>query len=189
MNLEKMLEESGALLKGHFLLSSGLHSDAYIQCAKLLQSTSYAQIVGKELATKLEKFSPDCIVSPAIGGIVIGYEVARNLRVPFMFTERDDDGEMIFRRGFDPSTFKRIAIVEDVVTTGKSTREVIRLIKKYGINTVATSAIVNRTPVSDIEGLPFTSLESIPLKVYKPQECPLCKKGIPLVKPGTRKKF
>ena len=189
MDLEKMLKESGALLKGHFLLSSGLHSDAYIQCAKLLQNTSYAQSVGKELAAKLEKISPDCVVSPAIGGIVIGYEVARNLKVPFMFTERDDKGEMTFRRGFDPSPFKRIAIVEDVVTTGKSTREVIHVIKKYGIKTVATSAIVNRTSVSDIEGLPFTSLESIPLKVYTPEECPLCKKGIPLVKPGTRKKF
>ncbi len=189
MNLEKMLEESDALLKGHFLLSSGLHSDAYIQCAKLLQNTFYAQIVGKELAAKLEEFDPDCVVSPAIGGIIIGYVVAKNLKVPFMFTERDDNGEMTFRRGFDPSPFKRIAIVEDVVTTGKSTREVLQLVKKYGINAVATSAIVNRKPINNIEGLPFTSLSFIPLKVYKPQECPLCKRGVPLVKPGTRKKF
>ena len=189
MDLEKMLENSEALLKGHFLLSSGLHSDAYIQCARLLQNTSYAQIVGKELATKLEKFSPDCVISPAIGGIVIGYEVARNLEVPFIFAERGGDGKMTLRRGFDPSSFKRIVVVEDVVTTGKSTREVIRTIKKYKATVVATSAIVNRKPVNDIEGLPFTSLASIPLKLYKPTECPLCKEDIPLVKPGTRKEF
>ena len=184
-----MLEKSGALLKGHFLLSSGLHSDAYIQCAKLLQKTSYAREVGKALAEKIKVFNPDCVVSPAIGGIVIGYEVARVLGADFIFAERDESGEMTFRRGFDPSKYKRTVVVEDVITTGKSTREVLELLKRDRVPVLATSAIVNREERKDVEGLPFVSLETIPLKVYSPKECPLCQAGVPLVKPGSRKKF
>ncbi len=189
VNVEELLKETGALLKGHFLLSSGLHSDTYIQCAKLLQKTRYAKGIGMDLALKLKKFSPDCIVSPAIGGIIIGYEVARSLDVSFIFAERNSDGVMTFRRGFDPSEFKRVVIVEDVVTTGKSTREVIQALKENGSNVLATSAIVNRTGIDEIEGFPLVSLTTMPLKTYSAKECPLCKDGIPLIKPGTRKIF
>ncbi len=189
INIRELLEETGAFLKGHFLLSSGLHSDTYIQCAKLLQKTRYAKGVGADLALKLQKFSPDCIVSPAIGGIIIGYEVARSLDISFMFAERNSDGIMTFRRGFDPSKFKRMVIVEDVVTTGKSTREVIKALKECNSNVIATSAIVNRTKINEIDDLPLVSLTNISLKTYTPKECPLCKDGIPLIKPGTRKIF
>lgn len=189
MELIKMLEKSKALLKGHFLLSSGLHSDTYIQCAKLLENTHYAQEVGKALAEKLKIFEPDCIVSPALGGVVIGYEVARVLGINFIFTERDGSGEMVFRRGFDPTIYKRPVVVEDVVTTGKSTREVLKILRGNGVSSVATSAIVSRQRREDIDGLPFVCLETIQIKAFKPEECPLCKTGVPLVKPGSRKKF
>lgn len=189
INIKELLEETGAFLKGHFLLSSGLHSDTYIQCAKLLQKTRYAKGVGMELALKLQKFSPDCIISPAMGGIIIGYEVARSLDISFIFAERNSDGIMTFRRGFDPSRFKRAVIVEDVVTTGKSTQEVIKALEEYDSNLIATSAIVNRAKISKIENFPFVSLVTIPLKTYTPAECPLCKDEIPLIKPGTRKIF
>ncbi len=182
-----MLEKSGALMKGHFLLSSGLHSDTYIQCAKLLQNTSYAQKIGKDLAEMVKQFEADCVASPALGGVIAGYEVARNLNVDFIFAERDENGRMTFRRGFDPSIYKRIVIVEDVVTTGKSTREVMELLKESSATVLATSAIVSRQERTEIDGLPFMSLETISLKVYDPKECPLCKIGVPLVKPGSRK--
>ncbi len=187
MDIMHMLEKSRALLKGHFLLSSGLHSDTYIQCAKLLQNTSYAQDVGKALAEMLEKFRVDCVVSPALGGIVIGYEVARNLGVDFLFTERNEKGKMGFRRGFDPSHFSRIAVVEDVVTTGKSTKEVLKSLQVFDTKAVVTSAIISRQKRESIDDLPFVALETIVVKSYEPQECPLCKIGIELVKPGSRR--
>ncbi len=182
-----MLEKSGALLKGHFLLSSGLHSDKYIQCAKLLQNVSYAQTVGKLLSDKIRKFDVDCVVSPALGGVVIGYEVARNLGVDFLFTERNAEGKMVFRRGFNPSAFLKIAIVEDVVTTGKSTKEVLNLLRNANVHAVVTSAIVSRQKREDIDKVPFVSLETIELKAYLPEDCPLCQAGLELVKPGSRK--
>ena len=189
VNVEELLKDTGALLKGHFLLSSGLHSDTYIQCAKLLQKTRYAKGIGSDLALKLQRFDPDCVVSPAIGGIVIGYEVARSLNISFMFAERDSNDVMTFRRGFDPANFKRVVIVEDVVTTGKSTQEVIEALKRRNSHAVATSSIISRTEMNEINGLPFLSLITLPLKSYTPEECPLCKNGVPLSKPGTRKIF
>ncbi len=187
MDYKKILEETNALIHGHFLLSSGLHSDSYIQCAKALKFPWYAEELGYGIATKISKYNPDCIVSPAIGGIVIGYEVARHLNLPFLFAERDEDGLMKFRRDFDPSEFKRVAVVEDVITTGKSTKEVIELLRQYEVPTVCTASIANRGNLSEIEGLLIETLVELPLKNYEPQACPLCKEKIPLIKPGTRK--
>lgn len=187
MDFRKVLEETGALLHGHFLLSSGLHSDTYIQCAKILKYPWYAQELGYEISMKVSVYDPDCIVSPAIGGIIIGYEVAKHLSLPFLFTERDESGYMKFRREFDPSGYKRIVIVEDVVTTGKSTGEVIVALKNAGAEVVCASAIANRGETHEITGLPLKALIDLPLKHYEVQSCPMCKSGIELVKPGTRK--
>lgn len=189
IDAEKILKETEALLHGHFLLSSGLHSDMYIQCAKMLQYPWHAQKFGEAIANALKEFEPDCIVSPAVGGIIIGHETAKSLKVPFLFTERDDEGTMIFRRGFDPSGFKRIAVVEDVVTTGKSTSETVAAIKRAGAVAVAAAAIANRGGLETVEGLPFIALINLPLKKYEASECPMCKAGDPAVKPGTRKIF
>ncbi len=189
IDAEKILKETEALLHGHFLLSSGLHSDMYIQCAKMLQYPWHAHEFGKAIADGLEEFEPDCVVSPAVGGIIIGHEAAKNLKVPFLFTERDEDGTMIFRRGFDPSEFKRIVVVEDVVTTGKSTSETVAAITRAGAIAFAASAIANRGGVDKIEGLPFFALIDLPLKKYEASECPMCRAGEPVVKPGTRKVF
>ncbi len=187
MEYKKLLEETGAILHGHFLLSSGLHSDSYVQCAKIFKYPWYAEDLGYELSVKISKYGPDCVVSPAIGGIIIGYEVARHLNVPFLFAERDDDGVIKFRREFDPSNFKNIVVVEDVITTGKSTNEVIDLVEESRSRVICTSAIVNRGSIDQIRGMPVISLISLPLVSYTHEECPLCKKGIPLVRPGTRK--
>ncbi|BBJ27326.1 orotate phosphoribosyltransferase [Athalassotoga saccharophila] len=187
MEYKRLLEETGAILHGHFLLSSGLHSDSYVQCAKILKYPWYAEDLGYELSVKISKYNPDCVISPAIGGIIIGYEVARHLNVPFLFAERDDDGVMKFRREFDPSDFKNIAVVEDVITTGKSTSEIIDLVEKAGSRVICASSIVNRGSVNQIREIHVLSLVDLPLTHYTREECPLCQNGIPLVKPGTRK--
>ncbi len=187
MEYKRLLEETGAILHGHFLLSSGLHSDSYVQCAKILKYPWYAEDLGYALSMKVSKYNPDCVISPAIGGIIIGYEVARHLNVPFLFAERDEDGIMKFRREFDPSNFKNVAIVEDVITTGKSTIEVIDLAEDAGSRVICASSIVNRGSIEQIRGIPVLSLVDLPLTNYASDACPLCQKGIPLVKPGTRK--
>lgn len=187
MDYKKILEETGALLHGHFLLSSGLHSDSYIQCAKVLRYPWYAEELGYGISVKISGYNPDCVVSPALGGIIIGYEVAKHLNVPFLFTERDEDETMKFRRDFDPSSFSRVAIVEDVTTTGKSTKEVMKVLKEYGINTICTSSIANRGSLKEIDGLPLITLVELPLQNYNRTDCPMCRDGIPLIKPGTRK--
>ncbi len=187
MDYKKILEDTDALIHGHFLLSSGLHSDSYIQCAKALKFPWYAEELGYGISVKISAYNPDCVVSPAIGGIIIGYEVSKHLNVPFLFAERTDDGTMRFRRDFDPSQFKRIAIVEDVITTGKSTKEVMELLHEYGAPTVCTASIANRGNLNEINGFPIKTLIELPLNNYKAEECPLCKDKVPLVKPGTRK--
>lgn len=187
MDYKKLLEETNALIHGHFLLSSGLHSDSYVQCAKVLKYPWYAEEIGYGISLKVSQYAPDCIASPAIGGIIIGYEVARHLNVPFLFAERDEDGNMKFRRDFDPSNFHRIAVVEDVITTGKSTEEIINLVEAANCKVVCISSIVNRGNIKSIKELPVFSLVDLPLKNYTKTECPMCHAGIPIVKPGTRK--
>lgn len=184
--LTQMLEESGALRRGHFLLSSGLHSSAYVQCALLLEDPVRARKVGRDLAELLRSYHPDSVLAPALGGIIIGYEVAAELGVPFRFTERKGE-EMGLRRGFSLRQGERVVIIEDVVTTGRSTLETASLATARGARVVAIGAIIDRTAGRDPFDVPFKSLLQLDLPSYGPGECPACRSGaLPAEKPGSR---
>ncbi|MDP6418380.1 MAG: orotate phosphoribosyltransferase [Candidatus Krumholzibacteria bacterium] len=178
------LRETGAMLEGHFLLSSGLHSDRYFQCARLLARTDYAALCGRAIAEKLTD-KPDLVISPAMGGIVIGHEVARTLGIPFLFTEREE-GKMKLRR-FDWPRGARVAIVEDVVTSGGSLIETAELVRHHGCEVMATAAIVDRSGDRSPDfGAPFLSLLQAEVKTWDEAQCPLCAAGSEAVKPGSR---
>ena len=183
--------ETGAYLRGHFRLTSGLHSAEYLQCAKVLAIPRHAERLGRELASKLRSITsevPDIVVSPAMGGIIIGHEVARALDVPAIFTERDNaSNEMVLRRGFELQAGTRALVIEDVITTGGSTREVIRVVKQAEAAPLAAGSIIDRSGGSASVGVPRTALETLHPITYDPAECPLCREGIPVVKPGSRK--
>lgn len=183
-----MFERSKALLNGHFALSSGLHSAKYLQCALLLSYPGYTEEICRKLASKLEKQGIDTVIGPAYGGIILAYELARALGVRAIFSERKD-GMMQLRRNFTISKGENVLIAEDVVTTGKSVKEVIDTIKPFNPRIVGIAGIVDRSgkekPFGDI---PYTSLLKMDIETYRPEECPLCKEGIPLVKPGSRQK-
>jgi len=181
-----LFETTGAVLKGHFLLSSGLHSPVYIQCAKLLQHPDLAERVCRALAEKVRGLGPvQAVVGPALGGIVVAYELARALGVRGMFAERDD-GRMCLRRGFEVSPGERVLIAEDVVTTGRSSLEVAEVVRAAGGNPVGIACLVDRRPDATEPKLPVISLLRIELETFSPEECPLCREGVPLVKPGSR---
>ncbi len=177
--------ETGALLTGHFRLSSGLHSDRYLQCAKLLMWPDRAERVGRELAAKLSEFSPQAVVSPALGGIVIGHEVARALGVRAIFAERKE-GAFALRRGFALGPAERVAVVEDVFTTGGSTREVCSAVHEAGGTAVVVGSLVDRGLPPDAFPVPARSLLSLPVPSWPEGECPLCAKGQPVESPGSR---
>lgn len=184
--LMQMLEESGALRRGHFLLSSGLHSEAYVQCALLLEDPVRARTVGRDLAELLRSFHPDSVLAPALGGVIIGYEVAAELGVPFRFTERKGE-DMGLRRGFSLRQGERVVIIEDVVTTGRSTLETASLATARGARVVAIGAIIDRTAGRDPFDVPFRSLLQLDLPSHPPNECPACRSGrLPAEKPGSR---
>jgi orotate phosphoribosyltransferase len=184
--LMRLLEESGALRRGHFLLSSGLHSEAYVQCALLLEDPVRARQVGEELAAELRSFHPDSVLAPALGGVIIGHEVAAALGVPFRFSERKGE-EMGLRRGFTLRQGERVVIVEDVVTTGRSTLETAALATGRGARVVAIGAIIDRTVGRDPFDVPFRALLPLDLPSYTPGECPVCRAGgHPPEKPGSR---
>ncbi len=178
--VEKILKEKDALIEGHFVLSSGLHSDRYVQCAKVLQYPEIAEQFSKVLVKKIAARC-DLVISPAMGGIIIGYEIARQLKVRAIFCEREN-GVMNLRRGFEIKKGERCLIVEDVITTGGSTKEVIEVVKSYGGKVVGIASIINRSELKNFS----ISLLKLKIKTYKPENCPLCKKKIPLVKPGSR---
>jgi len=181
-----ILGETGALKKGHFKLSSGLHSDTYIQCALMLQYPEHADFFGKEIAKKVEKIEIDTVISPAVGGLIIGQEVARALKVKAIFAERVE-GNFTLRRGFSINPGEKILVVEDVFTTGKSSLEVGNMIESMKGHVAAYAAVYNRsTDAIDFKGRPFFSLLQNPIKSYNPVECPLCLKKIPLSIPGSR---
>jgi orotate phosphoribosyltransferase len=185
INLDDM-KAAGALLEGHFKLSSGLHSPRYLQCALYLAEPAHAEAAGRQLAARLKSCGAQVVVAPALGGVIIGHEVARALGVRFLFTERAD-GAMQLRRGFSIDPGERALVVEDVVTTGGSTREVMEVIKQGGGSVVGVAAIVNRSGVENpFAPLPFTALLSVEVPTYQPESCPLCLAGSPLVKPGSR---
>lgn len=181
----ELLKESEALLTGHFLLSSGKHSNRYIQCAKLTQYPEKAEEVCAIIASKLKGEKIDVVCGPAMGGIVISYELARTLGVRAIFTERKDN-IMELRRGFEVRPGERVLIVEDVVTTGKSSKETIEVLKQFDAEIVGIACIVDRTNGADI-GYRLFPATKIMIDTYEKDNCPLCKQGLELVKPGSRK--
>ena len=181
----RLLERTGAMLTGHFLLSSGQHSGRYIQCAKVLEHPENAARLGREIAQQMD-VEMDRVASPPLGGILIGYEVARYSKVPFLFPERAPDGVFQLRRGFTLNDQERICIVEDVITTGRTTRELISLIKGLGAEPVALGCIVDRSEKHEIEGLPIHSVLQLHIPTYAHDECPLCQRNVSLVYPGSR---
>ena len=181
----KLFEATGALLSGHFRLSSGLHSGNYFQCALLLQYPDIAEKLCRELANYFKDDKPTCVVAPAIGGIVVSYETGRALGVKALFTERSE-GKMTLRRGFELKKEDRVLVVEDVITTGLSTREVLEVVKSKGAEIIGVGCLVNRSGKTLDLGVKLKSLAKLDFPTYKPEECPLCKKGIEIKKPGSR---
>jgi orotate phosphoribosyltransferase len=187
-----LFEETGAYLKGHFRLTSGLHSGEYLQCAKVLAWPPYAERLGRDLAAALRELTGDqkvaTVVSPAIGGIVIGHEVARSLGAKALFTERDAaTNEMVLRRGFTVEPGELAVVVEDVVTTGGSTREVVRTLQSADVRVLGAGSIIDRSEGAADVGVPRVALHSMRVQAYSPDTCPLCQAGIPVVKPGSRR--
>jgi len=180
------MASAGALLDGHFRLSSGLHSARYLQCALYLAEPARAEAAGRQLAARLRGAAAQVVVSPALGGVVIGHEVARALGTTFLFAERQD-GAMTLRRGFALEPDTRVVIVEDVITTGGSSREVMEVVRACGATVVGVGAIVNRSGHDNpFAPLQFTSLLTLDIPTWNASDCPLCATGVPLVKPGSR---
>lgn len=175
----------GALLDGHFRLTSGLHSTGYLQCALVLQHPVDAEACGAAIAERVRALSPGVVLSPALGGIVIGQEVGRALGVRAMFAERQD-GKLTLRRGFSIAPGEKVVIVEDVVTTGGSTQETIDVARAAGATVVAAAAIIDRSGGKQRIDVPFHALATISLPTYEPEQCPMCAEGTPIVKPGSR---
>ncbi len=183
MDILKILKEKKALLEGHFLLSSGLHSGQYIQLALVLQYPLIAEKIAEALARKFKDKKVDVVISPALGGIVIGYQIAKFLKARAIFSERENS-RMTLRRGFNIFPNEKVLIVEDVVTTAKSIKEVKRLVKKKKGTVVGYGCVVDRR--KNKKSLSLKSLLKLHIKIFSPRNCPLCKKGVSLIKPGSR---
>ena len=175
----------GALLEGHFRLTSGLHSPGYLQCALVLQHPGEAERCGAQLAERTRGLGAEVVLSPALGGIVIGQEVARALGVRAIFAERQD-GKLTLRRGFTLSPGEKVLVVEDVVTTGGSTRETIEVARAAGAMVVGAGSIIDRSGGNQSLDVPYHALATVSLPTYQPESCPLCAAGSPVVKPGSR---
>ena len=175
----------GALLEGHFRLTSGLHSSGYLQCALVLQHPREAELCGAAISELVRPLGPQTVLSPALGGIVIGQEVGRALGIRAIFAERQD-GSLMLRRGFGLSPGERVLVVEDVVTTGGSTRETIDVARAAGAEVVGAAAIIDRSGGQQGIDVPFYSLAAVSLPTYQPESCPMCAAGAPVIKPGSR---
>ena len=190
-HFEDLLRRTGALLEGHFVLTSGLHSSHYIQCARTLQYPKHAEALGGCLADKFQDYEVDAVVSPAVGGLIIGHETARTLGVrralnlPALFGEREN-GTMALRRGFDLQPGERVLIVEDVITTGGSVRELIRLVQASEATVVGVAAILDRSGGQVDLGVLLRTLLTMRVPTYEPEACPLCQQGGSPMKPGSR---
>jgi len=184
-----LFRRSGALLEGHFRLTSGLHSSGYLQCALVLSHPEWAAALGSALADRMRGVRATVVLSPALGGVIIGHEVARALGVRALFAERQD-GILTLRRGFTLSERDRVLVVEDVMTTGGSTKETMDLARAAGAHVVGAASIVNRSGATmKFDSFVDVSIESLldySLPTYEPQDCPLCAQGLPVVKPGSR---
>ena len=188
MNSDSVLQlfrEAGALLEGHFRLTSGLHSAKYLQSALVLQHPVHAETLGRALADKLRDLDPTVVLSPALGGLIIGHEVARALGVRAIFAERQE-GVLSLRRGFSLAASDRVVVIEDVVTTGKSTRETMDVAEGAGATVVGAGSIIDRSGGHSNLTVPFRSLVTLTVATHEPADCPMCAAGQPVVKPGSR---
>jgi orotate phosphoribosyltransferase len=185
-----LFARTSAYLHGHFRLTSGLHSSEYLQCALVLQHPVHAESLGRDLAHQVLALLPsgsvNVVASPAVGGLIIGHEVARALGARFIFTERGTDGRMILRRGFSVQPGESVVVIEDVVTTGGSTREVVELLAAAAARVLAAGSIIDRSGGSAEVGAPRTALATLQATAWLPEDCPLCQQGLPVVKPGSR---
>jgi orotate phosphoribosyltransferase len=182
----KLFEQVGGIRQGHFELSSGRHSDTYLQCALVLEHPQQAEQLGRALADLFKDHSVACVVSPALGGILIGYEVARGLGVRSLFVERDRSGHMALRRGFELKPAERVLVIEDVWTTGGSTRETIGVVEEEGGIVVAAGALIDRSGGRMELTVPARALLEMNVPSYEPDECPLCRAGGAPTRPGSR---
>lgn len=182
----EIFQETGVLLEGHFQLSSGRHSRRYLQCARVLQYPGYTEELCRLLVQDYRARGVDVVVGPALGGVVIAYEAGRQLGTRGLFAEREE-GKMALRRGFQVSPGEKVLVVEDVITTGGSIKEVIQLLQGGGAEVVGAASFVDRSGgVVDL-GVPFKGLLKVEIETFSPGDCPLCHQGIPLEKPGSRK--
>jgi orotate phosphoribosyltransferase len=180
-------KRTGALLEGHFILTSGLHSSVYLQCALVLQHPAEAEAFASALAAHFRNQNVETVAAPAIGGIIIGYEVARSLGARFIWTERELKGVMTLRRGFTIRPGESILVVEDVITTGGSTRETVEALRNAGARIVGAASIIDRSSGRAEVGVPRVALATLDVPAVAPAACELCASGVPAVKPGSRK--
>ncbi len=183
--MNEILEKTGVLQSGHFLLTSGKHSNRYMQCAKIFQHPDISAEISKDLAEKYDGYDIDIVIGPAVGGIILAYEVARQLEVRALFAEREN-GAMTLRRGFEIKPGSRVLVVEDVITTGGSVKEVIDVIRSVGGEVVGVASVVDRSGGKALFDVPFKSAVKIDIDTFEPEECPMCKSGSAAVKPGSR---
>ncbi len=183
IDIKNILNETGAILYGHFLLRSGNHSDTYVECAKTLQYTWYTREIGSEIALRLQRFAPDCIVSSTPNGMIIGYEVARNIDIPFIYLERDEKERPSFDHCLDPTMFKNLVIVEDLIADETVIHDVILALKGYGAEIIGIASIVRIGQIERaerVDGLQVLSLLNIPARIFDPHECQMCMEGMKL---------
>ena len=186
----ELFDRTGAYLRSHFRLTSGMHSPEYLQCARVLAHPQYAAELGTLLAEAVRSLAlgraPGVVVAPALGGVIIGHEVARALGARFIFTEREAGGQMTLRRGFAIEPGETAVVIEDVITTGGSSLEVVKILRQAGAQVLAAGSIIDRSGGQVDLGLPRAALAVLKVVAYQPEQCPLCQQGIPVVKPGSR---
>lgn len=187
MNIQHILEDTNALLKGHFKLTSGRHSEYYVEKIKIIHYPDKVELLCKEIANKLKDFPIDIVVGPAFGGIALAYEVARQMGKKFVFTQRKDD-KMSIRSGFDIKAGDNAVIIEDIITTGGSVKEVIDVLKEYHVNVQAVASIVDRSAGKAQFDCPLISLAELTFETWEEKDCPLCKENIAIIKPGASDK-
>lgn len=186
--ITEILKEANVLWEGHFLLASGRHSDQYMQCANIFRNTKYSEALCQQLAEKFADENVELVIGPAIGAIQMAYEVSRHLNCENFFAERDEDGKMTLRRGFQIKPGQRILLVEDVVTTGGSVKEVVKLVRDNGGEIIGIGSIVDRSAGKADFDVPYKAVYEAEISSWEADECPLCKEGnIALVKPGSSK--